>query len=233
MTFNQSQIDSLAGPLSKAHVKKNPKGFDYVEAWHAIDMANQIFGFDAWDRETIDMVQLGEPELTGVTWRVAYRCRVRITVRADGVTVRREGTGYGSGIVKDIRDAHESAVKEAESDAMKRALMTFGNPFGLALYDKTKANVEAAPPPAKASNVTPLRAAEMELDVLPNNESFALLQEMSAALAKCESKDGLVAWAGIFGPQKPLLIQEDRDEIARLFAGRQLAIKLNRNVMAG
>src|SRR5262249_13193550 len=32
-------------------------------------------------------------------------------------------------------------VKEAETDAMKRALMTFGNPFGLALYDKDQTNV--------------------------------------------------------------------------------------------
>jgi hypothetical protein len=30
---------------------------------------------------------------------------------------------------------------------MKRALMTFGNPFGLALYDKTQANVVASAPP--------------------------------------------------------------------------------------
>ena len=43
--------------------------------------------------------------------------------------------------MKDIRDAHEGAIKEAETDAMKRALMTFGNPFGLALYDKAQVNV--------------------------------------------------------------------------------------------
>jgi len=36
---------------------------------------------------------------------------------------------------------HESAIKEAETDAMKRAFMTFGNPFGLALYDKQQTNV--------------------------------------------------------------------------------------------
>ena len=30
-------------------------------------------------------------------------------------------------------EAHESAIREAETDAMKRALSTFGNPFGLAL----------------------------------------------------------------------------------------------------
>jgi hypothetical protein len=38
-------------------------------------------------------------------------------------------------------EAHESAIKEAETDAMKRALSTFGNPFGLALYDKEQQNV--------------------------------------------------------------------------------------------
>ena len=37
--------------------------------------------------------------------------------------------------------SHESAIKEAETDAMKRALMTFGNQFGLALYDKDQKNV--------------------------------------------------------------------------------------------
>jgi len=40
--------------------------------------------------------------------------------------------------------AHEPAIKEAETDAMKRALMTFGNPFGLALYDKQQRQVSTA-----------------------------------------------------------------------------------------
>lgn len=33
-------------------------------------------------------------------------------------------------------DAHEKALKEAETDAMKRALATFGNRFGLCLHAK-------------------------------------------------------------------------------------------------
>ena len=44
----------------------------------------------------------------------------------------------------DLGQAHESALKEAETDAMKRALMTFGNPFGLALYDKAQRQVSSA-----------------------------------------------------------------------------------------
>ena len=36
----------------------------------------------------------------------------------------------------------KAAAKEAETDAMKRALMTFGNIFGLALYAKNQTEVE-------------------------------------------------------------------------------------------
>jgi hypothetical protein len=58
--------------------------------------------------------------------------------------VVREGSGAGHGIDVDLGQAHESALKEAETDAMKRALMTFGNPFGLALYDKAQRQVSSA-----------------------------------------------------------------------------------------
>lgn len=141
MSFTSAQISGLEASLSTANVKKNPRGYDYVEGWHAIAEANRIFGFDAWDRSTVEMNKLGEPEKVGDNWRVAYHCRVRVSVRAGDTVVVRDGSGYGSGIGKDIRDVHESAIKEAETDAMKRALMTFGNPFGLALYDKDKTNV--------------------------------------------------------------------------------------------
>lgn len=139
--FTAEQRLNLGAPLNKANVKKNPRGFDYVEGWHAIAEANRIFGFDGWDRQTLEMRQLGDPQQVDGKWRVAYHCRVRITVTAGDQPITRDGSGYGSGINKDIRDAHESALKEAETDAMKRALMTFGNPFGLALYDKQQTNV--------------------------------------------------------------------------------------------
>jgi hypothetical protein len=67
---------------------------------------------------------------------------VRISVGdGEGAQVIREGSGAGHGIDADLGQAHESALKEAETDAMKRALMTFGNPFGLALYDKQQRQV--------------------------------------------------------------------------------------------
>ena len=145
MSFTEAQIKALDAPLDKSKVKEREQGgkkLSYVEAWHAIAEANRIFGFDGWTRETVLLEQTNR-DLVDLKsykqWRVGYIAKVRIT--AGGVT--REGTGYGSGMAKPeaLGDAIESAVKEAESDAMKRALMTFGNPFGLALYDKTQANV--------------------------------------------------------------------------------------------
>lgn len=143
MTFTPEQIKALEAKLDPANIKKNPRGYDYVEGWHVIAEANRIFGRDGWTRETFDLRCAAE-YVTGDKHRVSYLARVRIV--AQGVI--REGCGYGSGIDKDLGQAHESALKEAETDAMKRALMTFGNPFGLALYDKTKSEVgheEAAP----------------------------------------------------------------------------------------
>lgn len=149
--FTDEQTKALQAPLDPKHVAQRSqagRSLSYIEGWHAIAEANRIFGFDGWTRETIDIRQLGEPYQTPGkdTVRVNYMAKVRIIVFDDrGQGISREGCGFGQGIDKDVGQAHESALKEAETDAMKRALMTFGNPFGLALYDKTQANVQAPP----------------------------------------------------------------------------------------
>jgi Rad52/22 family double-strand break repair protein len=64
--------------------------------------------------------------------------RVRITVHADGATIVREGHGTGEGRGSSPGEVHDIALKAAETDATKRALTTFGKPFGLALYRNGK-----------------------------------------------------------------------------------------------
>ncbi len=163
--LTDEQKAELKAPLSATIVKKNPKGFDYIEGWHAIAEANRIFGYDGWSREVVSLAIVGEPYQVNGNWRVGYRATVRVTVLTDGREIVRDGTGYGSGIVKDLNDAHEGAVKEAETDAMKRALMTFGNPFGLALYDKDRANVETPPPASVTTMLDGLRDAARDGDI--------------------------------------------------------------------
>jgi DNA repair and recombination protein RAD52 len=46
--------------------------------------------------------------------------------------------GFGTGVSKTLADSHENAGKEAVTDALKRAMRSFGNQFGLSLYDKSR-----------------------------------------------------------------------------------------------
>lgn len=157
MTFTPEQTASLAAKLNASDVKSREQGgrkVSYIEGWHAIAEANRIFGFDGWSRQTVETTCIwsGErPTKNGPKPAASYTARVRVTVWAGDRELIREGTGAGSGFGQDAGEAHESAVKEAETDAMKRALITFGNPFGLALYDKSQENVERAPPAEQPS----------------------------------------------------------------------------------
>jgi hypothetical protein len=67
-----------------------------------------------------------------------YTARVRISVHAGGATIIREGHGSGEGRSASPGEVHDTALKAAETDATKRALATFGKPFGLALYGSAK-----------------------------------------------------------------------------------------------
>ena len=154
--FTQSQQEALAAPLDRANVQtrsQSNRNFSYLEGWHVIAEANRIFGFDGWQRETLHCQCVSERERSIGSgqdprgqrsgWGVTYTAKARIQVGE----IIREGSGAGHGIDMDLGQAHESALKEAETDAMKRALMTFGNQFGLALYDKQQREVAAKPIP--------------------------------------------------------------------------------------
>ena len=148
--FSAEQIAALSAPLDRAKVRQREQGratVSYIEGWQVIAEANRIFGFDGWQRQTLQLRCIHQGERTigreqRPGWGVTYTARVRITVGSPGNPAAiREGCGAGHGIDTDLGQAHESALKEAETDAMKRALMTFGNPFGLALYDKQQREV--------------------------------------------------------------------------------------------
>ena len=118
-----------------------------------ISEANRIFGFDAWSRETVETRCVLARENRG-SFVAVYVAKVRITVHADGATIVREGHGSGEGRGTSPGEVHDIALKAAETDATKRALATFGKPFGLELYRKDKAprlHNQATLQPASAS----------------------------------------------------------------------------------
>lgn len=206
--FNAEQIASLGMMLDPATVKTRRQGntdVSYITAWHAIAEANRVFGFDGWMRETVETRPVQEaPTIIGKGkhyekpgFVVSYVAKVRVTVFAGERVVIREGTGAGHGIDADMGQAHESAIKEAESDAMKRALMMFGNQFGLALYDKEQTNVGYDAPAPSAE-----------------------LTELSDALAVISAKPALDTWMAINKPNVEALVEFERAAIKRMCAAK-------------
>ena len=137
-----AELDRKLDPKHVQPAKQyGPKG-EYLEGWFCMAEANRIFGYGAWSYtvQKCDAVmqaerKVGKAQKDG--WGVTYVA----TVRVDVAGVIHEDVGAGHGYDVDLGLAHESAIKEAVTDALKRALRGFGYPFGLALYDKTREHV--------------------------------------------------------------------------------------------
>ena len=140
MGFTAKQTHALRRNVDVRHMRTreaNGRELSYIEGWFVISEANRIFGFDAWSRETIETRCVLARENRG-TFLAVYVARVRITVHAEGATVIREGHGSGEGRGTSPGEVHDIALKAAETDATKRALATFGKPFGLELYRQSR-----------------------------------------------------------------------------------------------
>ena len=70
--------------------------------------------------------------------KVIYRARRRLTIRdGHGIEVAcYDGTAIGEATMPDYKlgDAHDMAIKTAETQALKRAAVNLGDQFGLSLY---------------------------------------------------------------------------------------------------
>lgn len=199
--FMPVQREMLAAYLEEEEVKTREgargRKFEYVEGWQVIAKANRIFGFGGWSSET-KLHELHPPQFLEPTREhprgqasVTYRAEVRITVYSivkPGETRYREGNGVHRGIAPTVGEAFELAIKAAETDARKRALMSFGNPFGLALYDKSKKFVgKNAPEPAPAQRQIarqPLPAIDQGFDgePAPREERMPISARASAGI---------------------------------------------------
>ena len=154
MGFTAKQTQALRRNVDVRQIRTreaNGRELSYLEGWFLIAEANRIFGFDGWNRETIESRCVLSRENRGMFLTV-YIARVRITVHTEGATVFREGHGSGEGRGTSPGEVHDIALKAAETDATKRALATFGKPFGLELYrqSRTKAPLPISKPPSDA-----------------------------------------------------------------------------------
>lgn len=124
----------LAG-INPRRVSKDGKGYSHVEAYDIRAHLIRVFGFGGWSSDVVAMELVYETPTEGdkPRWSVCYRAQCRLTV---------QGTTYTEWACGDAAnqpsraDAHDLALKTAESQALKRAAVNLGDNFGLSLYQR-------------------------------------------------------------------------------------------------
>ena len=141
--FNEKQLQVLSYELDSSRIKTREKGnisLSYIEGHDVIESANKIFGYGNWSYSISKLEQVSQEQNHNQNIIICYKAIVRVIAQDISHTkeTTREDVGFGSGVAKTLSDAHEGAAKEAVTDALKRAMRTFGNQFGNSLYDKAK-----------------------------------------------------------------------------------------------
>jgi len=151
--LSDEQIATLLRPINPRRVLQ-AQGQSHLPAFDVEAHLSRIFGFDGWDKEILDLWLIHEDledfkdKKTGAEkqgWTVTYGCKLRLTVYGKldstgwkrGDAIIRDGTATGSANNLPSRgDAHDFAIKNADSYALKRAAKSWGDQFGLSLYNK-------------------------------------------------------------------------------------------------
>ena len=133
--INQQQYDQLLKPLNQSRIAKRSGGggkqLSYLEAWDVKAHLNRIFGFLNWSSDVIESTQVFEEQNEKGQWSVGWKVTLRLTIQDATYTE----AAVGSSSLSQRGEAHDMAIKTAESDALKRAAINLGTQFGLSLYD--------------------------------------------------------------------------------------------------
>lgn len=137
--LNDLQYKQLLSPLNSSRVSKRSqsgRSLSYVEAWDIKRTLIRIFGFGGWSWDVVDADLAFEHKTPsskgGENWQVGYKVRGKLSIPALCATYTEAAVGFAS--LPDRGEAHDMAVKTAESDALKRAAICLGTQFGLSLY---------------------------------------------------------------------------------------------------
>lgn len=145
MTYlTETQMGQLLRPLNARRVHQS-QGQTHMEAYDIRAHLNRIFGFGRWSGDVIEMTLVaenyGKSNKGNDAVTVVYRAGYRLTIRAADGELLATYTEYASGDAPNfplfkLGDAHDFAMKTAESQALKRAAINLGDQFGLSLYNK-------------------------------------------------------------------------------------------------
>lgn len=142
--LTRRQTDVLLLDLSPSRVA-HTQGQSNMAAWDIRAHLTRVFGFARWTDEALEPTTLlyeqqTETNAGKAAYKVAYRSTRRLTIMApDGTPVAfYDGSAVGESTMPDFKrgDAHDMAMKTAESQALKRCAVNLGTQFGLSLYNQ-------------------------------------------------------------------------------------------------
>ena len=130
---------ALGQPLDPALASQRKgragRSYDYLEGHVVIEQANRIFGYGGWGYElagdvTLRQVETVDTQTGEVKVSLGYSAPVRVTVAG---ALPRTDIGVHP-VAEDTLDGHDTAMKGAVTDGMKRAFRSFGVQFGNGFY---------------------------------------------------------------------------------------------------
>ena len=137
----------LEPALASQRKGRGGKSFDYLEGHIVIAQANRIFGYGGWGYElvgdvTLRQVETVNPQTGEVKVEQGYSAPVRVSVAG---ALPRADIGVHP-VAEDTFDGHDTAIKGAVTDGLKRAFRSFGVQFGNGFYgDQPQAGGQPQP----------------------------------------------------------------------------------------
>ena len=147
MKLTNEQYDQLLKPLNASRVAQRSQAgisLSYLEAWDVKAHLIRIFGFGGWSADVLSADLAFEEKDEKGRWNVGYKVVMRLRIHGGDPLVMDDATyteaAVGSSTQPQRGEAHDMAIKTAESDALKRAAINLGTQFGLSLYDNGNRN---------------------------------------------------------------------------------------------
>lgn len=142
MPLNQKQIEQLLRPVHPRRVQRDRTGNSHLAGYDVSAHLTRIFGFGGWEKHirSLDLVsEDSKTEGSRTGWWVTYRCLMTLDVKDPAGVVIWSGDDGATGSASNLPsrgDAHDFAVKNAITYALKRCAKDLGDQFGLSLYNK-------------------------------------------------------------------------------------------------
>jgi recombination DNA repair RAD52 pathway protein len=136
--LSTAQLRALHNNLNKDRVARRD-GMSYLEAWDVKASLIRVFGYAGFSAECLEAQVIREEQIPQarnpekMNWSISAQATVRLTIHQTGAVYTESAIANNK--QPDWGEAADTALKSAESDALKRAAIYLGTAFGLSLYD--------------------------------------------------------------------------------------------------